>query len=244
MASFCASTLLYRWRNEANIIRKADESVVFMEQPEENEADILQRWFRDSFAEGKVEENERRKEENLRWSFLLFRKGVPNPGQRDGQPIRWPKMATELSEPITEKEYNEVEAMWSVLGYRMRTTGNEDLDRRILGHHRLRMKDVLGWQALRTKEHCQKNGIWCAELGANDFFVLWQHRFAIGEEAFNKETRAGIEERVKRKLAEKKQSEEKELFGSRWAGTRAMIGPEEMRDMVEESVARVRTREN
>ena len=62
---------------------------------------------------------------------------------------------------------------------------------------------MLGFAALRTKEHCQKKGVWCAELGANCFFVLWQLRFVIGEEAFSRETWAGIEEHVKRKLAEK-----------------------------------------
>lgn len=115
----------------------------------------------------------------------------------------------------------------------------------------------VGFAALRTKEHCQNKGIWCAELGANDIFVLWQHRFVIGEEAFSRETWAGIEEHVKRKLAEKKQIEEmaegiteerlasvKEMFRAGQEGEQAMIGPEEMRDMAEESVERVKTTEN
>jgi hypothetical protein len=44
--------------------------------------------------------------------------------------------------------------MWNVLGYRVQTTGNQELDRQILGYHRQRMEDVLGFAALRTKEHC------------------------------------------------------------------------------------------
>ncbi|PMD22834.1 hypothetical protein NA56DRAFT_644441 [Hyaloscypha hepaticicola] len=268
MKGFCASTLVYGWRQAVDILHKVDESVVFMDQPEENEVDILQRWFRDCFGEGKSEESERRREENHRWAILLFRKGVPAPGLRrgrigvlecslgNGKQSIWAERVKEANEPITEREYDEVEAMWNVLGYRMQTTGDEGLDRQILGFHRQRMEDVLGFAALRTREHFQEKGIWCAEFGADDFFVLWQQRFGIGEEAFSRETWARIEELVKRKLAEKKQIEEipggiterkltsvKEMFGAGQEGEQAMIGPEEMRDMAEESVERVKMRE-
>jgi hypothetical protein len=166
MISFCASALVYGWRQVVDILDKVNESVVFMDQPEENEVDILQRWFRDCFGEGKVEQSERWKEENHRWAILLFRKEVPAPGLRrgrngvlesllgNGQQSHWAEKVKEPNEPITEREYNEVEAMWNVLGYRMQTTGDWELDRQILGYHRQRMEDVLGFAALRTKEHC------------------------------------------------------------------------------------------
>jgi len=76
-----------------DILPKVDESVIFMDQPEENEVDILQRWFRDCFGKWKVEQSERWKEENHRWAILLFRKGVPAPGlEGDGMGflnLRW-----------------------------------------------------------------------------------------------------------------------------------------------------------
>jgi hypothetical protein len=71
----CASALVYGWRQVVDILPKVDESVVFMDQPEEDEVDILQRWFRDFFGKGKVEQSERRKEENHRCDFVIPQRG-------------------------------------------------------------------------------------------------------------------------------------------------------------------------
>ncbi|PMD48198.1 hypothetical protein L207DRAFT_2314 [Hyaloscypha variabilis F] len=155
------SSALWRARlRMARVCKRADEGVVFfpesMEGEKEDGEDVVARWQREYFAVREESMEERVERIRRRVAELT---GAPAP-------------STATTTTVNRKEESENRAMWNVLGYSIKETGDQELDREILELHRRRMEDVLGPGVLEVKRLCEERGVWCSELGTREFRVL------------------------------------------------------------------------
>jgi hypothetical protein len=151
----------------ARACRRADEGVAFFPESLEGEKkdgedreDVVARWQREYFAV---------REESMEERVERIRRRV---AELTGAPAPAPAPATTTSSTANRREDSENRAMWNVLGYSIKETGDQEIDREILELHRRRMADVLGPEVLEVKRLCEERGVWCSVLGTREFRVL------------------------------------------------------------------------
>lgn len=144
------------------MVRKANEGVIFADGRVDE--DIVGRWFSDCFAShsaGKIGFH--------RWSQIYKNaseratqlqneeQGAEEEGKEsiESHVARIRALVADTVRGETKVE-NEGNAMWGVLGYRIKEMGDEELDRETRTIHEQRMRDILGVEVLRVKELCEE----------------------------------------------------------------------------------------
>jgi hypothetical protein len=243
------------WKREAKVIRKANEGVVFtIGKADEG---IARKWFRDCFANGIDGKAQFHKISQIysRASQLHDEERSTEGEGEESIESRVSRIRARVEDTVRgiTKVKNEGNAMWGVLGYKVKETGNEGLDREIRVVHEQRMRDILGAEVLRVKELCEERGFWEKELSGDEFQVLRNYFGVQGEDAVYGVHWVAIERDVKGRIEEKSRRLQEnrlpdpraaERFRARRKAKEALGSPEEMRDMAEESIGRVKTGED